>query len=64
LKSATAPHDLLVADVESNKQSIDNLVKDNLMTFEEGQMMKAGFDYLKNSNFETLKKDAASLQSE
>lgn len=64
LKSASAQHDLLTAEVESNKQSIDILVKNKVMSAEEGQMMKEGFDYLKNSSLETLKKDATSLSSE
>jgi hypothetical protein len=64
IESAKERHNVLMAEIKSGKESIDSLVNSKIISAEEGQLIKEGFDYLKNSSFEALKKDAAALSSD
>jgi len=61
LETESARHELLVKDLESSKNSIDELVKN---TAEDGKVLKEGLDELKNTDRAKLQESATSLKNQ
>src|SRR6202012_5637496 len=64
LETESAKHELLVKDLESSKNSIDELVKNKFFSAEDGKVLKDGLDELKNTDRAKLQERATSLKSE
>lgn len=51
LSSDSERYRLLCSEIDSSKESINELVKNKIFSFQDGNDIKEGLDDLKNSNF-------------